>query len=213
MNKNLTDLTVVMDRSGSMHICQVEAEGGINAFVQKQKGLPGECTFSLVQFDTEYEFIYNGKSIKDVGKIDLVPRGMTALNDAIGRAINETGVRLKNIPEESRPGLVVFVIVTDGQENSSHEFSKAKIREMIELQRNTYQWQFTYIGANVDAFAEAAAMGITRDAAANFASANSADAYAGVHANVGRMRHAVAAGKTLANRYTDDERKKMAGDA
>ena len=89
-----------------------------------------------------------------------MPRGSTALLDAVGRAINETGDRLAKTPEQDRPGLVVFVIVTDGQENSSKEFSKARIKEMIDEQQKKYNWQFTFLGANQDAFAEAGGIGI-----------------------------------------------------
>ena len=93
---------------------------------------------------------------------------MTALLDAVGRAINETGERLAKLDEKDRPGLVVFVVMTDGLENSSSEFTKPQIKEMIERQQRQYQWHFTFLGANQDAFAEAAAMGIDPCGAADY---------------------------------------------
>jgi len=137
-----------------------DAEGGVNAFIEQQATEPGEALLTLVQFDMEYEFLHKGVPISQVPKYKLVPRGMTALLDAIGRAINETGERLAKMAEQDRPGLVVFVVMTDGQENSSKEFSKADIKAMIQRQQDTYKWHFTFLGANQDAFAEAGEMGI-----------------------------------------------------
>lgn len=125
MRNDMCDVTLVVDRSGSMVSIWKEAEGGINAFIDEQKKNAGECVFTLVHFDSEYEFVHKGVPIGQVGSYALQPRGMTALLDAVGRAINEAGERLSAMPEAERPLLVAFVIVTDGQENASHEFSKA----------------------------------------------------------------------------------------
>lgn len=206
MNSQLTDITVVMDRSGSMQSCRADAEGGFNSFVDEQKKLPGDALLTLVQFDTEYEFVHTAKPIKDVPKFTLVPRGWTALLDAVGRAIVETGERVGKMEEKDRPGLVVFVIVTDGQENSSKEYKKDKIKEMIELQQNTYKWQFTFLAANQDAFAEASDMGIKTAGAINFTTDRSKQAYAAASSNVARMRSSARAGASVVNQYTDDEK-------
>jgi hypothetical protein len=146
MKTDLTDITLVVDRSGSMEAVREDAEGGVNAFLREQAQQPGEALLTLVQFDTEYEFVHKGISVKDAPAYKLVPRGCTALLDAVGRAINETGDRLAKMAETDRPGLVVFVIVTDGLENSSHEFTKVKVQEMIDRQQNQYHWQFTFPG-------------------------------------------------------------------
>jgi len=209
MRNDLTDVVLVVDRSGSMSICREEAENGINHFIEEQKKAPGECLFSLVQFDTEYEFVHRGIPIKDVPKYTLSPRGMTALLDAVGKAINETGERLSKMEEPSRPGLVIFVIVTDGQENSSHEFKKDQIKEMIEFQQNTYQWKFTFLGANQDAFAEAGGLGISQMCTAQFVSGQANKAFFAASNNVLRMRSANITGQTVACCYTDEERKSM----
>ncbi|MEO1296335.1 MAG: vWA domain-containing protein [Cyanobacteria bacterium J06636_16] len=205
----MTDVTVVLDRSGSMASCRVEAENGVNHFVEQQRKQEGECIFSLVQFDTEYEFVHKGTPISEVGKFELHPRGMTALLDAVGRAINETGERLANMVESDRPRLVVLVIVTDGQENSSHEFSRTQIKTMIEHQQTQYQWQFTFLGANQDAFAEAASIGIARGATANYAAAAPQAAFAGASASLKRMRRAAMQGDKVECDYTEDERRSM----
>jgi hypothetical protein len=156
-------MTFVLDRSGSMQDTASDTIGGYNKFLADQKALPGDCQMSLAQFDHEYEVRYEGKLLKDVPDLTsqtYVPRGQTALLDAVGRTINRTGERLGAMPEADRPEHVVFVIITDGLENHSREFTKAQIKEMIEHQTNAYKWHFVYLGANQDAFAEACAMGI-----------------------------------------------------
>lgn len=209
MRKDLTDVTVVLDRSGSMSSCQQEAQNGVNHFVKEQQSVDGECLFSLIQFDTEYEFVHRGVPIKDVPEFTLVPRGMTALLDAVGRAINEAGERLAAMAEDQRPGLVIFVIVTDGHENSSHEFTKEQIKEMIERQQRDYQWKFTFLGANQDAFASAASYGVVQDAAANYAASKTDQAFKGSSAATKRARQALAAGQNVSFNYTNDERTAM----
>jgi hypothetical protein len=209
MRKDLTDITVVVDRSGSMAACQSDAEGGLNTFINEQKKLPGESLFTLVQFDTEYEFVHKGIPIRDVPPYHLVPRGSTALLDAVGRAIVETGERLRNMKEADRPGLVVFVILTDGQENSSREFQLAKIKEMVQHQQDVYKWQFTYLGANQDAFAEAGGMGIQQAQAANYAVAKTFRAWQHTTAKVARMRQQTLDGQTVQNVFTAEEREDM----
>ena len=210
MRADLTDITLVVDRSGSMSSCQSEAQGGINAFIADQKTKPGEAIFSLLQFDTEHEYVFNAVPIKTVERYDLNPRGMTALLDAVGKAINEAGARLSTIPEENRPGLVVFAIVTDGQENSSHEFKKAQIKDMITKQQDQFKWQFTFLGANQDAFTEAGAMGISAAATANYSAQKSGSAYQALSNNISQMRVSCSVGEAVNSFYSDEERKRMA---
>lgn len=207
MRTDLTDITLVVDRSGSMSQCQSDAEGGINTFIKEQQNQEGDAALTLVQFDTEYDFVHRGLPIKDVPAFKLVPRGNTALLDAVGRAINEAGERLEKIAEADRPGCVVFVIVTDGHENSSKEFTKAKVRELIKQQTANYNWQFTFLGADAASFAEATAMGISPAAVATYdPNTKSANAFAAASSNVSRMRCAVARGEIAQSSYTDAER-------
>lgn len=211
MRSDLADVTVVLDRSGSMAVCKDEAEGGLNAFIDEQKKAEGRCHFTLVQFDTQYEFVHRGVSIQDVPRFTLEPRGMTALLDAVGRAINETGERLSKIPEAERPGLIVFVIVTDGQENSSSEFTLSQVKQMIQRQQNEYSWQFQFLGANQDAFAEASALGIPQASAGNYRVENTSGAIRASSSSVKRMRSLLFAGQTVSSAYTDEERRQMEG--
>lgn len=205
MRNDLTDITLVVDRSGSMRSIQADAEGGINSFLEKQAQLDGESLTTIVQFDTEYEFVVKGVPTGDVEPYKLYPRGMTALLDAIGRAINETGERIAKMPEPERPGLVVFVVMTDGMENSSVEFSNEKIREMIEHQQDTYDWQFTFLGADQDAIGEASKMGMRAGGHASFAKHKVAAAYGYAGDKLARMRALKMAGKEVVNEFTDEE--------
>ena len=189
-----------------MQSCRYDAEGGINSFIEEQKKADGDAVLTLVQFDTEYDFVHSGKSIQDIPKYDLRPRGMTALLDAIGRGINEVGERLDKLPDNEKPGCVVFVIVTDGHENSSKEFKVEKIREMINRQRSEYNWQFTFLGADAHSFDEAANMGISKDAIVVFnPREKSSKAYRVASMNVSRMRSSSLSGRTVVNSYSQDE--------
>jgi len=209
MRNDLTDLTLIIDRSGSMTSCKTDAEGGINAFIEAQRKEPGECLFSLIQFDTKYEFVHNGIPIKDVTPYQLHPRGWTALLDAVGRAIDETGNRLQAMPEDQRPGLVAFVIVTDGEENSSRIFIKEQIKQKIEHQQSVYSWKFTFLGANQDAFTEARLLGINETCTAGYCTRNTSKAFLGAASNVSRMRHETRTCQNVVCTYTEAERQAM----
>lgn len=209
MRKDLTDITIVLDRSGSMESCRSDAEGGVNAFVKNQQEQPGDALLTLVQFDTDYEFVHRALPIRNVPLYSLRPRGATALLDAVGRAVTETGIRLGGMPENARPGLVIFVIVTDGHENSSREFSRDKVREMIKHQSEVYNWQFIFLGANQDAFDEAEQMAICRAGAATYSNHRSHEAYQATSASVVRMRKAAAQGEQILNAFSEEERQSM----
>lgn len=169
MLKDYTDITVVLDRSGSMQSTRTDAEGGFNSFVADQRKIAGKCLVTLTQFDDVYEVVYSGRPISDVPPLTLVPRNSTALLDAIGKTINDTGKRLAALSDADRPEHVIVVIITDGGENASREFKGDKIQEMIKHQRETYNWQFVFIGANQDAIATAASIGIPQANSLTFA--------------------------------------------
>lgn len=212
MRNDLADVTLIIDRSGSMSSMQIEAQNGINHFIEEQKKLPGECNFSLVQFDNEYEVVINNTPIQDVSSYQLKPRGATALFDAIGKTINTIGQRLSNMKEEDRPGLVTVMIVTDGHENSSQEFKREKIKEMIELQQGTYNWKFIFLGANQDSFLSGGALGISASGIANYDNQGVFKAFSGTVNNVSRMRSATMDCMPVVCAYTDEERTSMLGD-
>ena len=206
-----TDITMVLDRSGSMQSIKDDTIGGFDAFVDEQRRLPGRCTVSLVQFDNEYEEVYTGRDLAEVPSLTLVPRGSTAMLDAIGRAVNATGVRLAALPEDQRPSTVIVGVMTDGLENSSREFSYLMIKELIEQQEQIYGWTFMYLGANQDAIEVGASLGVARDRALTYAGPKVAAAMGAYSASVGALREAVAAGVPVAQArrraaYTDEQR-------
>lgn len=166
MKNNYTDLTLIVDRSGSMCGIVDDTIGGINSFIESQRAMKGECTVSQIQFDHRYNELYIAKDINDIVPLttkDYIPSGTTALFDAIGRTINNIGERLSAMCEDERPDKVIVVIITDGYENASTEFSKQRIKEMITLQEDVYNWDTVFLGANMDAVAEGASFGTKLD--------------------------------------------------
>lgn len=163
MNQNLTELVYIIDRSGSMHHLIGDTVGGYNAFLSEQKALPGQARLTTVLFDDKYELFCDHVDIEDAKEMaptDCYARGGTALMDAIGLTINSVGKRLAQTPEAERPSKVLFMIMTDGYENVSKEFTRSAIKAMIEHQQSVYSWQFLFVGAGIDAYAEAASIGI-----------------------------------------------------
>ncbi len=162
MRENYCHVSVILDRSGSMQSIKDDIIGGVNEFVRKQREDPGFMTLSLAQFDNEYEVIHDFVNLNDVPELTdktYQPRNVTALLDAIGRTINSTGNYLNNLDENAKPSKVLFLIVTDGLENASKEFTREKVFGMITHQEKEYNWEFVYIGANQDAIAEGGRIG------------------------------------------------------
>jgi uncharacterized protein YegL len=153
---------LIVDRSGSMATVKDDMQGGIRSFIDKQlEGVDGnKRTVSFYQFDTTHDRLHNFDLLEKARDYELIPRGGTALLDAVGQAIVEVGVKLKKIPEDERPGFVMVIIVTDGEENSSRTYTRDRVKQMIEHQQDKYGWNFTYLGANQDSFAEAGSIGI-----------------------------------------------------
>lgn len=158
--KNSTLIVAIIDRSGSMAVCEKDMRGGFDTFVKDQQAQPGECTMTLVRFDTVYETVFESRPIKGVGPLVLDPRGGTALLDALGMTISTVGQQLAALPKTKRPSKVVVLVITDGEENSSKEYSLTTVRTMLTHQQDVEKWQFIYLGANQDAITVAAHMGI-----------------------------------------------------
>jgi hypothetical protein len=155
-NADLTLLAVLVDRSESMASCRSDMEGGLNTFLESQAQQPGLLDVTLAQFDTEYEIVFAPTRFTGMGlRYILVPRGNTALLDAMGRFITETGEALAIKPEDERPGKVIVCTVTDGEENSSVDWGKDDVKKLVEQQHDQWQWEFVFLGANMDAVAEA----------------------------------------------------------
>lgn len=169
--KDETDITVVLDRSGSMASVRDDTIGGFNSFLEEQKSVSGSARVSLVQFDDQYEVVYECRDVQDAPPLTpqtFVPRGSTALLDAIGRTMTATGVRLAALPEEGRPEKVLVVVMTDGQENASREFTGSQIFDRITHQRKTYSWEVVFIGANQDAVVTGASYGLPAASALDY---------------------------------------------
>jgi Mg-chelatase subunit ChlD len=163
----MADRVFILDRSGSMENCREDTIGGFNAFLREQKALGG--TLSLILFDHEYTPLYDKKAICDVEPMTtdtFVPRGSTALLDAIGKTI-------KAIEADRTP---IVAILTDGLENASNKFTKAHIKDLID-QKTKEGWTFMYLGANQDAFQEAGALGIGPAGTLNYDSRRTGSAF------------------------------------
>jgi len=152
MNNNKVDISVVLDKSGSMQSVLKDTIGGFNNFLDTQ--IDKRARITLVEFSYSPHTVYRARRISEAPRLTTetyIPSGGTALLDAIGTTIDTTGSRLRAIPEEDRPNRVIFVIVTDGEENSSKIYTAARIHEMINHQRDVYNWNFVFLGANQDA--------------------------------------------------------------
>jgi uncharacterized protein YegL len=196
MKQDLTEIVAILDKSGSMSSLTDDTIGGYNEFIAEQKKLSGEAVLTTVFFNNGYQLLHDSKDIRDVKEItrkDYAAGGNTALLDALGKTINDIGLKLHNTPEENRPGKVIFFIITDGQENSSKEFTQEKIKEMVELQRNTYNWEFMFMGANIDAFSAAGAMGISKDRVFNYTAQHIGNAQRAIAGMGRRMKSNVTA--------------------
>lgn len=172
MNENLVELIAIIDRSGSMGTIATETIGGYNGIIEEQQKEDGDANVTLALFDHEYTLLYDNVDIKEVEPLTrktYVPRGMTALYDAVGRTITSVGERLSNTAEDERPHKVIVAIITDGYENSSKEYTQSRIKEMIELQEGTYSWEFMFLAANMDAVEEGAKFGIRGSKAMTYA--------------------------------------------
>lgn len=164
MKEGLTEIIMILDRSGSMRPRRQDVIGSINTFLAEQRAVPGEVRFTLVMFSSSGEQlkVYDCMNIRKIhiNDSDYSPDGCTALLDAVASTIDEVGARLHNTPEDERPDKVLVCIITDGQENDSRKFNRRNVFDRIKLQTNTYNWKFIYLGANQDSFAEGASLGI-----------------------------------------------------
>ena len=207
MPRNLTDITVLLDRSGSMSSIASDVVGGFTEFVESQRRGAGDAVLSLVQFDSKaIDTLFTAKSVHEVElPIHFEPRGSTPLLDALGQTIVSTGARLRAMRESDRPGRVIFVAITDGLENASHEYNLERVREMIQHQESVYKWDFVYLGANVDAFAESASMGFASHKAGSFQPGMMRQAYDASARMINSLREQVALGDLDAELGLSDE--------
>ncbi len=171
MKKGLTELVFILDRSGSMSGLELDTIGGFNGLIKKQKKQEGEANVTTVLFDDQYEILHDRiplQAIRPMTEKQYYVRGCTALLDAIGKTIHKMITVQKNTSEDYRAEKVIFVITTDGLENSSREYSHDKIKKLIQTQKENYHWEFMFLGANMDAVAEAKKFGINEDRAVTY---------------------------------------------
>jgi uncharacterized protein YegL len=171
MKKGLTELVFIIDRSGSMGGLESDTIGGFNAMLKEQRAVEGEAVVTTVLFDDRYELLHDRIDIRAVAPLtskDYTVRGGTALLDAVGKTISKIREAQKGTAEDYRAEKVMFVIITDGQENASRKHSAASVKEQIEHQKEKHGWEFVFLGANMDAVAEAGRLGIHADHASNY---------------------------------------------
>lgn len=171
MKKGLTEVVFILDRSGSMSGLEGDTIGGFNSMIEKQKKEEGEALVSTILFDNYSEVLHDRVEVSQIEPLtdrDYTVRGCTALLDAIGGAIHHIGNVHKYARNEDVPEHTIFIITTDGMENASHQYSREKIKAMIERQKTKYGWEFLFLGANIDAIETARSYGIDQDRAVEY---------------------------------------------
>ena len=153
MKQDLTELVFILDMSGSMRSLTDDTIGGYNTLIENQKKEEGDALVTTILFDDRYIVLHDRVPLKEVKPLtteEYMPLGMTAMLDAVGKTINSIGDKLSKTPEDERAGTVMVTIITDGQENSSKEYTWESVQGMIKHQREKYNWIFSFIGANID---------------------------------------------------------------
>lgn len=166
-----TEMIFILDRSGSMSGLEEDTIGGYKSMLKKQQEEEGQALVTTVLFDHEYKIIHDRENIKNVKPLtgkEYYVRGTTALLDAVGMTIAKIVNARRKTEKDHQPEKTIFVIITDGMENSSQEYSYEKIKKMIDYQKERYSWEFVFLGANIDAVETAASFGIGEDRAANY---------------------------------------------
>ena len=202
-DQNKTLIAALLDRSGSMQSSREATEDGWRDLINEQLGEPGRCDVTLAQFDSEYELLYPPIDIHVVPEFVLHPRGRTALHDAAGRLITEVGQRLAALPEAQRPHRVICLIMTDGMENASCEWDRRRVRNLITQQREVYNWEFIFLGANIDAVEVGVDMGMDHAMAMTYDSRDYDRNRAAYRASSALMKKVRAGEKTA---FTDADR-------
>lgn len=210
MKNNLTELVFILDKSGSMSGLEKDTIGGFNSMLKQQRAVDGDALISTILFDTGNTVLHNRVSIRDIKNLtdrDYMVGGGTALLDALGSAIDHINRVQKEMPEDERPAKTMFVITTDGMENSSREYTYEKVKKMVKKRQGKKNWEFIFLGANMDAISAAADIGIRADRASNYCcdSAGTAVNYKALSKAITGYRCASAACAAKALENWDDE--------
>lgn len=177
-NPDLTLIAALLDRSGSMSDCKKATESGFDELMAKHRSVAGEALVTLAMFEDEYEQVYSNVPITKVPALQMIPRNMTAMLDAIGRFVTEIGEHLASQDEWDRPGTVICLIMTDGMENAGQEWSWDRVKALITQQREQYNWSFMFLGANIDAVEVGNLIGVPNATALTYNSDEDGVAYA-----------------------------------
>ena len=172
MRQGLTEVVFILDKSGSMSGLEADTIGGFNSMIKKQKEDEGEAYVTTVLFDDRYQVLHDRvdiKDLKDMTSKDYYVCGSTALLDAIGTTIKSVNKKQKELPEDEQAEKVIFVITTDGMENASYQYDRDKIKKMIEKKQTKKNWEFMFLGANMDAVSEAGRIGIRANRSVTYA--------------------------------------------
>jgi uncharacterized protein YegL len=208
-NPNKTLIAMLLDRSGSMQSIKDDTEGGFNSFIAEQrKNTDGEVNVTLAQFDDKFEIVYSNMELDKVPPLKLSPRGMTALHDAIGKLVTDTGRILAGMDENDRPGKVIVVTMTDGHENASREWTRDAVKKLIKQQETDYDWTFLFLGATLDAVETAGDLGISRNRAMSYNSDAAPVAFAAISDVTTSIR---SGGSTHDVMFSDEFRSKASG--
>lgn len=162
MKANFIHVCFIVDSSGSMALSIDDVKGGFKKIIEEQKAnTEGECAVSYFDFNSKVTEVYRGKNVKDINsELEYTPFGMTALMDGVGIAIDTIGKWLNSMPEDEKPEQNLIVIITDGKENFSKEYSASRVREMIKHQQDKYSWNFVFLGADLTNVEDAIDLGI-----------------------------------------------------
>ena len=191
--ENLTSINVIIDASGSMQDLTNDTIGSFNAFLEEQRAVPGEAMFTLCTFNTDYRLLHDCVILRNVPNLDpkaYHPNGGTALLDAMGVTMTTVGDKLAAMPEDERPSKVIFLVMTDGEENSSKRYTLPQIQAMVAHQREKYSWEFVFMGANIDAIQAGTSLSVSAANSMNydFSPAGTRDVYKTASSNLRSYR-------------------------
>lgn len=206
-DKSLTLLALIADRSGSMSSIAKDMNGGMATLLSEQAKNPGTLIVDIWTFDDRVEHPYDWTRPDDVKADIIVPRGRTALNDAVGQAVVSIGERLAAMDEDDRPGKVIVCVVTDGMENASREYDHDQVKALVDTQTSQYGWEFLYLAANVDAFATGAGYGFSRGQTISYDATTDGTQSVVAAASAGITRSRLGGDST----FTDAERQSAGG--
>ena len=207
-NSDLTLIAALLDRSGSMANCKKATESGFDELIAAHRAQPGKAVVTLAMFDDQYDDVYSNVPIAEISGLSLVPRNRTAMLDAVGRFVTDIGEQLAGQDEANRPGTVICLIMTDGYENASEEWTWDGVKALITKQREQFDWSFVFIGANIDAVEVGGRMGVPRATSMTY-DADDDDAVSTTYARVAREMVYRRSGEDM--EFSEDDRRQATG--